>query len=273
MQTTIISSHGLNCPATKPAPYLDYGEVFKLPSNVIVLMNCYDSPMFSYTKYDSKLWAFATNNKLHMAMKKEKMTVNNLAKYFQALQGLNDNKNKLCVFADKCPNIFFAFEEKKFRSGVFKLPTKITVKDKFKEDPNVIIHTKTFESLGEGEETDNPVQNRLALAWLQTSKDRSGYLESQEKFSVKPHSFFPAENNDSNKLSSMVKSISEENPNKMNVVIAWACRGGKKVNMKLQQYSASDNPFQTAIVFYDKIVKMSQAKALNDSSARKNKRT
>jgi hypothetical protein len=103
MQTTIISSHGSHCPYTPKQS----AEVIKLPDNVIVLMHCYNDVVWSTEKYDSTFWSFATDSKLHLAMKKNKLTINNFAKFFKALQDLNDERNKLCVFVDKCPELFF----------------------------------------------------------------------------------------------------------------------------------------------------------------------
>ena len=83
---------------------------------------------------------------------------------------------------------------------------------------------------------------------------------NNEHLTAKPHKSFPIENGKANMLSYMIKEIAEAEPNKIHFVIAWACRAGVPVTMKLQQYNASKNPFQTSIVVYDKIMKFKDSK-------------
>lgn len=249
MQTTVISSHGSHCSYDPKG-----GKVFKLPPNVIVLAHCDNEPVYSNTQYDSKFWGFITDAKLHLALKKDKLTVNSLGKFFEALKTLSDDLNSLCVFTDKCPDIMFQYEHNMFRSGIFECPARIVSKDITKKTPDITIKSDTFKRIGDGSATGlDKTQKRLALSWLRT--EGNDKLKDDEKLAAKPHKEFPVQNNQDNLLSKMVKDIAEAAPNKIHFVIALACRSGTPVTLKMQQYNTSKNPFQVAIVVYDKIVK------------------
>lgn len=255
MQTTLISSHGSHC-AYDPKG----GKVFKLPPNVIVLAHCDNKVVYSNTEYDGKFWGFITDAKLHLALKKEKLTVNSLGKFFEGLKTLSDELNTLCVFTDKCPDIMFQYEHKMFRSGVFQCPARIVCKDtNINPQPDITIKSETFKKIGEKNTTGlDAKQKRLALAWLRTQGNN--HLRNNEQLTAKPYKPFPQENGKANMLSNIVAEIAETDPNKIHFVIAWACRAGVPVTQKLQQYSASKNPFQSAIVVYDKILKHQESK-------------
>lgn len=249
MQTTLISSHGSHCSYDPKG-----GKVFTLPPNVIVLAHCDNNVVLSDTAYDGKFWGFITDAKLHLALKKEKITVNSLGRFFEGLKTLSDDLNSLCVFADKCPDIRFKYEHNMFRSGIFECPARIVRKDTTQKSHDVTIKTETFKKIGEDDTTNlDATQKRLALGWLRTEGNNK--LRGNEHLTAKPYIPFPSENGKENMLSYMVKKIAEAKPNKMHFVIAWACRSGTPVTLKMQKYNASRNPFQTSIVVYDKIIK------------------
>jgi hypothetical protein len=255
MQTTIISSHGAHCIRDRGS------SVFKLPANAIVLMNCDNSLMWSDEVYDSRFWAFCTNSKLHLALAKDKITINSYGKFFKALETLNGvvgaHTNKFCVFADKSPDLLFQYEKQKFRSGIFKLPSRIVVKDSNNKGWNSL-SSGMFEAFANKDPKQDSEEQRKIGAWLQVSSLTQ--LKKNEYFSVKNRKNFPSENYENNVLSKMVKDICEGEPDKMHVFIAFACRASQKVDMKLQQYSVTDNPYQAAIVVYDKVNKFLESK-------------
>lgn len=250
MQTTLISSHGAHCAQTKGA------AVFKLPSNVIVFMNCDNAVTYSDEYYDSAFWSFATDSKLHLAMAKDKLDVNAFGKFLKSLEPLNDKldtvENNFCVFADKCPDLVFNFEAKIFRSGLFTLPAKVVVRDDNTQD-YTIITSAMFSKFASKDSSLSATEKRLIGAW--TQYDNVGKLQKKERFVVKNRLTFPSENNVDNRLSNMINKLCAEQPDKMHFVIAWACRARQPVSLKLQQYSVTRNPYQTAIVVYDKVSK------------------
>jgi len=255
MQTTLISSHGGHCVRDKGA------AVIKLPDNVIVLMNCDNALTWSDEYYDSAFWAFATDTKLHLAMAKNKIDVNSFGKFLKGLEPLNgtvgNNVNNFCVFADKCPDLLFTYEAKSFRSGIFTLPTKIVVKDEKSKQDSGVTHSM-FSKFAEKDPSLLPSQERLVGAW--TQYDQYGELNKGERFVIKGKKSFPSHNYEDNKLSKLIKDICAAEPDKMHFIIAFACRASQKVNMKVQQYSVTKNPYQTAIVLYEKVRKFLERK-------------
>lgn len=255
MQTTLISSHGGHCVRDKGA------AVIKLPSNVIVLMNCDNALTYSDAHYDSAFWAFATDNKLHLSMAKNKIDVNSFGKFLKGLEPLNGmvgkDVNNFCVFTDKCPDLLVTFEAKNFRSGIFTLPTKIIIKDeKMKQDVGVT-HSM-FAKFAEKDPSLLPEYERRVGAW--TQYDQYGELYKTERFVVKGKKSFPTRNYEDNKLSKLIKDLCDDEPDKMHFVIAFACRASQKTTMKVQQYSVTRNPYQTAIVLYEKVRKFLESK-------------
>lgn len=250
MLTTLISSHGSHCISNKGA------SIIKLPSNVIVLMNCENALTWSDPFYDSAFWAFATDSKLHLALKKKKLDVNAFAKFLKALEPLNSvagsHTNNFCIFADKCPDLIFSYEHKNFRSGIFRLPSKVVVKNKSRRTDFVVSH-KMFERFAQKDTTQPATEQHYVNAWLHNNNLTQ--LQSDEKFSVKHRQNFPSENYEDNRLSKFIKDISEKEPDKMHFIIAFTCRARQKTTMKLQQYSVTEHPYQAAIVMYDKVSK------------------
>lgn len=250
MQTTLISSHGGHCIRDKGA------AIIKLPSNVVVLMNCDNALTWSDAHYDSAFWAFATDTKLHLAMAKNKIDVNTFGKFLKSLEPLNatvgNNVNNFCFFADKCPDLLLSFEAQKFRSGIFTLPTKIVVKDQIKKQNFGVTHSM-FVKFAEKDPNLLAEHERLVGAW--TQYDNYGKLNKSERFVIQGRKTFPIQDYENNKLSKLIKDICDNEPNKMHFIIAFACRANQKANMKVQQYSVTKNPYQAAIVLYEKIRK------------------
>jgi hypothetical protein len=249
MQSTFISSHGSHCVGGKGA------TVFNLPSNVIVFMNCDSSLVWSDTYYDSACWAFATDKKLHLAMNKTKLDVNAFGKFLTALRGFNatvaTEENNFCVFVDKCPDITIVFEETNFRSGVFTLPASVSVKTKNMKGNEHKLTSTMFSKFAENDLLLTKDNKRMLGAWLQVGN--RGKLLTDEYFSVKNKQPFPERNYKDNILSKIVQDIAEQQPNKMHFIVVSACRASQKTNLKIQQYSATKNPYQTAIVVYKKV--------------------
>lgn len=252
MQSTFITSHGSHCIGGKGA------HVFKLPPNVIVLMNCNNATTYTSSYFESKFWAFASDAKLHLAMAKKKLDVNAFGKYLLSLEKFNDyvngEKNTFCIFADKCPDLLFTFEEDMFRSGIFQLPATVTVKEKKNKKVITKLTSAMFQKYGQGDEDELSKEvQRMIGAWVQI--DERGELKPNEYFSVKNRKEFPINNKVDNMLSKMIKDIVVEQPDKMHFIVISACRSRQKVNMKVQEYSVTDNPYQAAIVVYDKVKK------------------
>jgi hypothetical protein len=243
MQTTVVSSHGKNC------PYNVSSKVFRLPPNVIVFMNCYNTPISVSLQYDARFWAFLTDAKLHLALKKEKLTVNNVSKLLEGLKKLNDVDNKMCVFTDKCPDLTFTYEKNSFRSGIFQCPVSVVVKDTSHQVLDRKITNTMFTDVANNADM-NKKDKKFTRAWLKVD---DAVIDKRYLMTAKPHKHFPEMNGVDNVLSKIVDDVSKSEPNKMHLVIAWACRGGKPMTIKLQQYAPNDNPFQTAIIVYDKL--------------------
>jgi hypothetical protein len=251
MQSTFITSHGRHCIGGKGA------NTFKLPTNVIVLMNCDNSIVWTDEYFESRFWSFATDSKLHLSMTKDKLSINAFGKFLAALEKFNgvvrSDTNNFCVFADKCPDLLFSYEADEFRSGIFKLPATVIVKNKKTKGVGTKLTSAMFSKFAEKDASLPRETKRMIGAWVQIN-DR-GDLHPYEYFSVKNRKPFPSENYVDNMLSKMIKDIAEEQPNKMHFIVVSACRDSQKVDLKLQQYSVTQNPYQTAIVVYDKVRK------------------
>lgn len=127
----LISTHGAQCTSCAWSPKKD---VFKLPPNVVVVMNCYNTTINSNDVIDAKVWQLATNKNLMNALKdivNASSTTNQImdtvTTYISILNMLlnGNGRNKYCMYFDECPNMFIAKETKTFRSGIYSLPVSI----------------------------------------------------------------------------------------------------------------------------------------------------
>ncbi len=251
MQTYLITSHGAHCPTNKKK-----AEVITLPDNVIVVMNCYDSYMYAAETFEAACWAFMADKDLHLSMKKKRMRIKNIAKYFESLAKLTGSEveNNLCIFVDKCPNLELSKEKVNWRSAVVRAPVKIVLKDyatglhqeishdllkKISRNQKLTYHEKILEDI-----------------WLKPYKERE-YVYKHEKLSIKPAVIYFDENSENITLKQFIKETSESDPETMHMILVTACRSPElQVEMKLRQYQTKYQPYESLLVFYDKLMKL-----------------
>ena len=134
----LISTHGAQCTtcAWSPTPNKD---VFKLPPNVVVVMNCYNTVINSSDVIDAKVWQLATDKDLMMKLKNivngestTEQIMNTVTEYITALKTLlnGNSQNRYCMYFDECPNMNISKETRLFRSGLYTLPVTIQATQK-----------------------------------------------------------------------------------------------------------------------------------------------
>lgn len=253
MQTYLIMAHGAHCPAMK-----HNAEVLTLPDNVVVIMNCDDSYMYATREFDAACWAFVTDKDLHLSLRKKRFRVKQFARYLEKISQLTISKkmNNFCIFVDKCPNLVLQNEDEHWRSAIVKAPVTVSLKNHATEVHQEISH-ELFTKLAH-KKTLNSDEKFLAKVWLSPSKEKR-HLYSSENISIKPAVIHFQQDTSNITLKAFIDMVSLSDPSTMHVILVTACRSpDNKVQMKLRQYQTKYQPYESAIVFYDKIAKLKQ---------------
>jgi hypothetical protein len=256
MQTYLIMSHGSHCPVKGSMK----AEVITLPDNVVVVMNCHNSYMYATDEFDAACWAFVADKDLHLSMRKTRFRVKNFAKYMQTLANLtiSEEKNNFCVFTEKCPNLELTKEDIEWRSAAVKAPVKIALKDYATELKYDISH-ELLTKISKREALTHH-EKFLKRIWFKPKHERK-YVYQHEGLSIKPAMIHFGMDKNPITLKQFVKQTSESDPTTMHVILVTACRSPDiKVESKLRQYETKYQPYESAIVVYDKLMKLRQKK-------------
>jgi hypothetical protein len=149
LSSYLIMSHGETCSEVCATKKEQRTTTFNLPSNILVVANCYNSEITSDAQSRAKLWEFATNTGLHdrlasptddvfalqHAFLEYARTIHNFntmnQHVIQKSQSNNDEydlgfyTNEFCVYTGRCPEILVRKESKTFTSVVAKMPVQV----------------------------------------------------------------------------------------------------------------------------------------------------
>lgn len=220
----LISTHGQQCSI---CPYGQDSNVFDLPENFVVVMNCKPTAILASPEIDAKVWEFATNKGLQDklsnilldgSIKKTKQILKEYLEYIQAI--LNKGENEYCMYFDQCPNMQVMREDKIFKSGVYTLPVEITYRPQNKQ-----LTSKQFEDFSKS--SYHGAQDIIANFLTPTYVDQSNYKITT--YGIKQdHSDLSRYGVKNNTLQKYVNYINQKTNGKgFHVVFFVACACGK----------------------------------------------